>query len=471
MAKLKMTLHRWAVLFVSLIFIIPHVWSIYLNQNFVYPKAMLLDFILALVPLILAFESRIRVPPKNILILAGLMFITRLIPTVMNWNWVTAYSFVSALCFGMMVLYYISAWIRHQLSLKMFFWPYLLTSYAIFIFVLNQYIKSRILAGNPEPLFFSGPFGNINMMSEYIIFLLPMGFILLRSVEGCKAWLLQIGLLGWITILLVGQSRSAWMGLLICFAYGLWRGLSKREWATYAVGLALFFTAQTIPTAPGQDYAQAKKGSLMKRMTLYQGATRMLADQPLGIGGGEFEYGYLPYQISTEEAPVEREKFNTPHNEFLKWGIENGWAFLLVICIWWFALGRLVWKIHAPREMQTFYRMSFLVLGPQMFFQFPFENPASFLVLTFLIALMLAAGKTQEWPMKNWMKALAIVISIGLFAKASTQGAARWIESQHAQDRDLMSDACPMDPTNWRLCFLHTMSLIDYYPEDARRSV
>ncbi len=470
MAKLKLTLQHWALFFVTLIFVVPNVWSIYFNQNFVYPKVIILDFVLALVPLMLAFEGRIRVPPRNVLILVAVMAVLRLIPTLITPNWVTSYSYINAASFAMLALYFMSVWIIHELRLKTFFWPYVITCYSILIFVVYQFIQSRILIGNPEPLFFSGPFGNINMMSEYIIFLLPMGLFLLRQTEGWRSWMLQLGLIGWISIVLVGQSRSAWMALLICFAFGLWRGLSKKEWASYLTALILFFAAQTIPVQPGADYAQAKKGSLMKRMTLYQGATRMLADNPLGIGGAEFEYGYIPYQISTEEAPVEREKFNTPHNEFLKWGIENGWAFLLAVCVWWFLLGRLVWKIQAPRELQTFYRSSYLVLGPQMFFQFPFENPASFLALAFITGLLLAAGKTTEWRLKAWGRALAVVICLALLAKAGTQTAARWIESQYAQDRNMLSEGCPLDRSNWRLCFLHTMSLLEFYPEDARRN-
>lgn len=470
MTKFKITLRHWSVLLVTLVFVLPNLWSIYFNQNFVYPKMIALDFILALVPLLLAFEKNLRLPPKNILILAGLLCLTRAIPLALTFNWVTGYSYVLSLGFGLLCLYIMTVWQNHELSLGTFFWPFVATTYSISVFVFYQFTLSRLINGNPDPLYYSGPFGNINMMSEYLIFLLPLGLIYLRTMEGWRSWVLQIGVTAWITILLVGQSRSAWMGLALCFGYGAWRRLTKKEWASYTIAMVLFLIVQSLPYKGG-DYAEAKSGSFAKRLTLYHGATRMLADQPIGVGGGEFEYGYIPYQITTQEAPVEREKFNTPHNEFFKWGIENGWAYLILICGWWLTLGTLVWKIRASRDLQTFYRSSFLVLGPQMFFQFPFENPASYVAIAFLISLILVAGKTQEWPLKKWSRALAVVVSLLLFVKAGTQAASRWLESQYANDRSGLEAACPLDRSNWRVCFLYSMALMDYYPDDAKKVI
>jgi hypothetical protein len=470
MTKLKVPLYRCALFFITLIFIVPNVWTIYFNQNFVYPKWVILDFTLAAVTLLLAFEGQLRLPPKKLLIVLGLMIFTRLIPTVTNLNWVVSNSFIYAMSFGILSLYFMTVWKRYDLKVQTFYWPLVLCCYAISIFVALQFYNSRILAGNPEPLFFSGPFGNINMMCEYLVFMLPFGFLVLRQMEGWKSWLLQVGLTCWITIVMVGQGRSAWMALALYLGYSIWRGLNKREWISFLIPVALYFAAQSIPTN-GMNYAEAKKGSFNKRLTLYHGATRMLADQPLGIGGGEFEYGYLPYQMSTEEAPVEREKFNTPHNEFLKWGIENGWAYLLVMCAWWFFLGQAVWKIQATKEVQTFYRTSFLVLGPQMFFQFPFENPASYMVMALMIGLMLAAGKTQELNLKKWGRFAVGALAVLLLVRATTLTASRWVESQYTNDRNAMEIGCPLDRNNWRLCFLYSMALLDFYPDDALKVV
>ncbi len=470
MPKLKVPLYRLSLFFIALLFIVPNLWTVYFNQNFVYPKWVTLDFTLGFVTLLLAFESRLRLPPKKLLITIGLMIVTRLIPTVVNWNWVTSGSFIYAMSFGILCLYFMTVWKNYDLKIQKFYWPLVLCCYAISLFVAYQFVASRVLTGNPEPLFFSGPFGNINMMCEYLVFMLPFGFLMLRQSEGWKAWLLQGGLTFWITIIMVGQGRSAWMALAMVFAYGVWRGLSRREWASFLIALVCYLGAQQIPTN-GMDYAESKRGSLNKRMTLYNGATRMLANHPFGIGGGEFEYGYLPYQMTTEEAPVEREKFNTPHNEFLKWGIENGWAYLLIMCAWWLFLGQAVWKIQASKEVQTFYRTAYLVLGPQLFFQFPFENPASYMVMAFMIALMLAAGKTQEFQLKKWGRVAIGVLAAFLLIRATALTTSKWVESQSYNDRNAMEFACPLDHSNWRLCFLYSMALLDFYPEDALKII
>ncbi len=460
-----------ATFLITLVFILPNIWSTYFNQNFVYPKWVLFDFAIALAALFLAFENRLRLPTKKMLILTCALALLRLIPVLFNFNWVTASSYVYAIAMAITAIYFASVWRDQKLKMQSFFWPYLISTYAISALVLYQFVNSRLINGNPDPLFYSGPFGNINMMCEYLIFMLPFGILLMRQLSGgWRSWLMQIGVTAWITILMIGQSRSAWIGLAICFIYCLWRGLSKREWVSYGIGLVIFLCVQQVPYQ-GSDYGLAKSGSFAKRLTLYHGASRMLLDQPLGIGGGEFEYGYIPYQMTTLEAPVEKEKFNTPHNEFLKWGIENGWAFLIAICFWWLILGIQVWKIQAPRELQTFYRTSYLVLGPQMFFQFPFENPASCLATLFLIGLMLSSGPGIDWPLKKWARALLMAFAALLFVKASTQTYSRWVESQYFEDRDAMKSACHVDRSNWRVCFLYSMSLLDFYPEDAHREI
>lgn len=468
MVKPRINLYWVATVLISLIFVVPHVWLIYFNQNYVYPKRCLVDAIVVFVALALAAEKSLILPQRPILILTGLLAVLKLASTLMFPHWVSLTSLGDSLAFGVFCVYFMTVWEKHQLTLPRFFWVFTVSSLGISAFCLTQYVRSRIMNGVLEPLYFSGPFGNINMLSEYLILFFPLVTLFVRSEKGWRGVLIQLAMVSWIFILLVGRSRSAWIGLGFCMVYGLFQGLSRREWFSYGVALLLFCGSFWIPFI-GESYEKAKEGSFSKRAELYKGSSEMLLDHPLGIGGGGFSFNYLPYQMNTKEAPTEREMFDSPHSELLKWGIEHGWAFLAVICLWWLALGILVLKIPGPRELQTFYRTSYLVIGPQLFFQFPFENPGSFYALSFIMALMLVKGKIQALGIKRWGQVALVVLALFFAARAFTQTYNRWIESQYSKNAEMSQLGCDIAPANWKVCFYYSMLAVEsLFPKDAK---
>lgn len=462
-----MWLAKLSWFFVFLIFLIPHLWMTQLTQNFVYPKVIVLDFAIAFAALGLAFFDQWQIPHRKLYsyLLLGLAG-TKLFATLMNWNWVTAYSAVGAASFVLLALFIQMAWQKFELKMDSFNWPIIISLSVLFVFVAIQFYNSRYIGMNPEPVFFSGPFGNINMMCEYLVFLLPWLMFAVKRTKGLQGHLLALVTYFSLTILLVGQSRSVLMGIALVFLYEAIKGMDRRQWIIYALAGLTYLGTQSLPTA-GLNYEQSKQGSLAKRKTLYVGASKMLLDHPLGIGGAEFEYTYIPYQLSSLEDPVEREKFNTPHNEFFKWGIENGWAFLLIALAFLGLTLKDVWKIGGSEDDKTFYRTAFLVLFPQMTFQFPFENPASYFLMALSIALIFSKIPQKSWALPKWGKALMILIAVGLFAKAGTQTYSKWIESVGSKDREAMSVGCPIDRTNWRLCFFYSLSLLEGHLDES----
>lgn len=467
MTKFKINLYWVAVALISMIFVVPHIWLIYLNQNYVYPKRCVVDAIVVFVTLALAAEGSLRIPQKPLLILTGLLAVLKLISTAIVPTWVSVTSLADSVAFTVYCTYFILVWDKYKMDLKTFYWIFTISGLGIFAFSGFQYVKSRILGGVLEPLFFSGPFGNINMMSEYLILLLPLVVYFVRTEKGLRGILIQLVLFSWVFLLLVGRSRSAWIGLGFVLAYGAFKKLSRREIVSYGFATLLFIGSFWIPYK-GESYEKAKEGSFSKRSELYKGASKMLMDNPLGVGGGGFSFNYLPYQMATKEAPTEREMFDSPHSELLKWGIEHGWAFLAVMCAWWLVLGMIVIRIPGTTDMQTFYRTSYLVIGPQIFFQFPFENPGSFYVLSFTMALMIAKSDLKVVQIKTWGKALLVILAVALTARAYTQTYNRWIESQYSKNMEMSKLGCDISPANWKVCFYYSMLAVEsLFPKDA----
>ncbi|MES3037678.1 MAG: O-antigen ligase family protein [Bdellovibrionota bacterium] len=467
MRQLRFNPRNFALLVIALVFTVPHIWSAQFYQGYYYPKKCFIAFIIALAAFALAFEKRLLLPEKRILILSGILLILKVIATLLNLNWVTFFNLTDAVALGVLCIYFMTAWQNHKLALTDLYWIFAISGFVICAVSIQQFINARILIGQGNPLFFSGHFGNINMMTEYLILLTPLGLYLLKETHGWRGYIIQFIMTFWIFFILAGQSRTTWLGLAFCFGYGLFKKLKKKEWATFALAAALFVATWFIPNH-GQDYAEAKRVSVIGRMEIYRGAINMLLDNPLGVGGGEFEYSYLPYQLGTTHTPRELVRYESPHSEPMKWGIENGWAFLLVNSSWWFVLMFLVWRIPGSPSAQTFYRTSFAVMIPQVLFQFPFDDPASYVVIALMLGLIFLAIKGAEYPFKKSLKVFVVIAALFFTGRAVTETANKWIDSQLNKDKEATRLGCEIDPTNWRVCFYHEMILIQSdYAADA----
>ncbi|MEZ0390788.1 MAG: O-antigen ligase family protein [Pseudobdellovibrionaceae bacterium] len=467
MRKLRIDQNLLAVVLMAWVFIVPLIYCRYLNQNFTSTKAIAVHFVGVLAAIALLIRGQVSLPNRQLMGLAGLAILLKSITAFLFVNWVTVSNLLEGLSFVVLCLFFTTALKNKSFNSRTLFWFYLPSSLMITIYALVQFVQSRILDRNPEPFFFSGTFGNINMMAEYLVLLLPLGFYLARTQKDWKGQVLAVANAGWIFMLLVGQSRSAWIGLFFCFLFSAISKLNRREWLCYLIPLGLFFATKMIPY-DGPDYAQAKSGSFSKRSELYKGASKMLLDNPLGIGGGRFPFSYIPYQMTTQEPPTEKERFDTPHSELLKWGIENGWAFLFVSCLWWLCLGFFVWKIKAPPELLTFYRTSYVVIGPQLLFQFPFENPGSVLALSFVLGFLFSASSNLSLNSKWMTRVVAGLAAALLCAKGVSFTTAKYLESQHPNNLEALETGCQIDRTNWYICFLYSMKVASStFPRDA----
>ena len=138
-----------------------------------------------------------------------------------------------------------------------------------------------------------------------------------------------------------------------------------------------------------------KENSFNERMGLYEATLDMIKDNPWGIQVGRFMGEIEPYQMNSSIKPSEFSYFDQPHSEFLKWGVQFGWVYLATVFVFMFTVMFQLGKWLLLKK-KSYFLESFMVLAPQMLFQFPFENPASLLYLSLLFALFFREFSTAK---------------------------------------------------------------------------
>lgn len=455
----------WSVLFTLLLS--PHLTTPYLIDNFTVVKWSAVYLASFLGFLALVFSSDLAIPKGKIAWAAGALTVAKILSFAVNVNWVTAISFLDAIIFVLLVLVFLSGFQKKVLTFENIFWLFCLSSLWVGGRSAYDLIRCRIIGMHPDPVCFATSFGNINMISEYLLLSVPFLIYFMRVFKGWKAHVAGILYTTFLVIMLTGWSRSAWLGMSILMIYSFVRGISRRELGYGVVAFGLFAATFTIPTI-GMDYMKAKDSSFGKRTELLFGTLTMLQDSPLGVGGAEFEYGYIPYQLATGEKPSEAEIYRTPHNEFMKWGIEGGWLFLLSSIFWWLTLLIFSWTKIKEKEWKIFAVASLLTLGPQMLFQFPFDNAASFFMISLVLAMIIYKIEWQsvsfKWPWKIPLAAMAAICLWNCVAFTYSH----YTDSMHATNLEMLTKGCAAYPANWRACNSKgVVQVLSAYPADA----
>ncbi len=454
----------WSVLFI--LFLSPHLQTPYLVDNFTVIKwsAVYLGSFLGFLSLV--FFADIPVPKGKLAWVAGALTVTKILSLLVGVNAVTLANFLDAVILGLLVLVFLVGFHKKILTFENIFWVFALSAGVLAWRSGYDLVRCRIIAQYPDPVCFAVSFGNINMISEYLLMAVPFLIYFLRVFKGWKAHFAGVLLTTFLFIMMTGYSRSAWLGIGILSIYTLIRKISRRELVYGLLAFALFGATMTIKTI-GMDYMKAKDSSFGKRTELLYGTLSMLQDSPLGVGGGEFEYGYIPYQLATGEKPSELEIYRTPHNEFMKWGIEGGWLFLLSTIAWWLLLLTFSWKMK-DREWKIFSVTSLLTLGPQMLFQFPFDNATSFFMIALILAMILFKLDLQtvkiKWPWKIPVGVMAVICLINCVGFTFSH----YTDSMFATNMEKLTQGCDAYPANWRACNSKgVLQVLSAYPADA----
>ncbi|MBH3094630.1 PglL family O-oligosaccharyltransferase [Serratia ureilytica] len=225
-------------------------------------------------------------------------------------------------------------------------------------------------------------------------------------------------------LLVLIQSRAAWLGAALAAALLLWRFARQRpaasRWAGgalllgAAIGLTVLFTGFGLET---NSVLLDREFSNSARLTMLHDVGAMILAKPLlGWGYGGFEYSFAHFRLQTMPWREVLEVAGHPHNEILLWWVEGGLTALAGIAIVLAAGVRLLksaWQ--RDREQPNGARVGlFLVLLPMLIhtqLEYPFYLSAPHW-LAFLLLLALLDGQTGEPRPLPFAKALSLPVAL-----------------------------------------------------------
>lgn len=225
-------------------------------------------------------------------------------------------------------------------------------------------------------------------------------------------------------LLVLIQSRAAWLGAALAAALLLWRFARQRpaasRWAGgalllgAAIGLTVLFTGFGLETS---SVLLDREFSNSARLTMLHDVGAMILAKPLlGWGYGGFEYSFAHFRLQEMPWREVLEVAGHPHNEILLWWVEGGLTALAGIAIVLAAGVRLLksaWQ--RDREQPNGARVGlFLVLLPMLIhtqLEYPFYLSAPHW-LAFLLLLALLDGQTGESRQLPFAKALSLPVAL-----------------------------------------------------------
>lgn len=445
-----------------LFFLIPLVWSRYLNANYLSTKTFFFYFVSSLALLGLPSKINLRQIPKPLLIGLGLVLIHYFASHIYEQQWWHVFYLFKMLGFCFITVYIYSQNVQIENFIKRYNLVFFATTAFILILSLYQVFKFRVLEGNIETLVILSTFGNVNMFAEFLILILPLFYIWLRNEDKVFYALKCLFFAGLIFLLLYTRSRSAWLGLIFWFAIVGRTQLKKWEWIGAGTALVLFLLSHF--TAPNIDKIDKfLPSSFHTRASLYQGSVELLVDKPFGTSPGQFMNEIVPYLMDKTVPASEFAYYDQPHSEFLKWGIQFGWGFLLLSVFIFSYLGYFIYKSYkkSPQDKSTlFFVGSFLVLIPQVLFQFPFENPASAMYVAIVFGIFLSSFPFGRMLSLRWAKPIIAVFAfVGVFNSFFFLGSI-YLESHFPVSADIMNVVCKVYPVNFKACHWKNKNLL-----------
>jgi Flp pilus assembly protein TadD/O-antigen ligase len=269
----------------------------------------------------------------------------------------------------------------------------------------------------------TGLMGNVNLFAGYLMLLLPICILGSAILRG---WWKIIGVvcaLHTAYLLILLQTRSAWLGSAFCVAVFVsvaclrpaafgW-GPRLRSWiavsvAIVALALGVFFFF----ASPDNRFVSRARAAFSNNIGVADGGRQMIWAEtlqiglrhfPLGVGAGNFalKLHSTPGGGGVDFSKIDRE-WNQPHNDFLWVFAEKGvlglLAFLLIF-FWAFAAG--LRSIRHARSPSVAWAACAAMAGlsaylVDSFFSFPLDRVNHQVLLALLLAMLVADDRNAE---------------------------------------------------------------------------
>lgn len=396
----------------------------------------------------------VRVNPKWIV-----LFIILLVVGIFNGTHFLAERWIQRFFLASLWILFIS-FIHSEKTLFDFFgYPLLVFTGAILIHSLVQFLGCDPLTDSLGRSCFSSIFYNINLLGQF----LTLSFVVLayyfnyfeRRVQVLIMTMLSLA----VTVILLSYNRSAWVSLvfvvIVCLFFS--NILSKRKLLTIlSLSGVLFFLLSSMKTTFFQNpisflnptsfilNASGKVGFSQSRLSMWRETVKMAVDNPLGVSTSFFEFGFLPYKSAIDSVDLILELDRSPHNEFLRILVEEGFLFFIMMTSVILSLLIYAYKTVYVKKHINLITIITLALVPELIFQFPLDNFFPCLIIGLAVAPVVN-GKTFSLPMSVKTKFFLIILYVFTSAIVIIRYTTflPGLVSPHY---------CRLFPDNWRQC-------------------
>ena len=298
------------------------------------------------------------------------------------------------------------------------------------------------------------PFGNVNMLAEFYLLSLPLIYFWIRQKSAIARNLKMVIFILIHILILATKSRSAYLGLGLWWGFWLYENYLKQR-------RRYFLLAAMLMTIGVGLFMPPKNGSTLERLNFYRSTRDLILDRPLG-NGFQFSTHIVPYRLNYTAGPLESEYPDQPHSEILKWGVQFGWlGFVMAL----FSLALIARQIAKGKSFLL--QSAALVILPQILFQFPFENPATIILLALYIYLFAQSLPQTFVPWSKPVKIISFWLGSGLLYFSLIFVTSVYLESNFPDDLGKTAQACRLNPAYLRGCVRKNYNLLQahLYPD------
>jgi O-antigen ligase len=247
--------------------------------------------------------------------------------------------------------------------------------------------------------------------------------------------------------------RSIWVALAVVGVLYLFRKnkplddiksvLKQIPVAVFIVLVLTLSTSSVDPVSPTHNGIHTSKGdSTDIRLERWKNTIEMIKANPLGVGPGNFEWGYTIYgKTDPEHKP--RLNIRSPHNGYLELAVEYGLPAAVLFVL---AMAIVLWKVY-PSPLVA----SIIILNAvDAMFAFPMELGFTFYIAAFILGIGLKKHFSSYRPVNSQVKAVLVIalFVITVFGLRMTL-AERWEETKTIRG---FEKACALKPADWQAC-------------------
>ncbi|MHC4923179.1 MAG: O-antigen ligase family protein [Planctomycetota bacterium] len=312
--------------------------------------------------------------------------------------------------------------------------------------------------------------GNPNFAAEWVAAALPITVLVMLREGGGRRFVALLALLAGGAFLYVARGRVAVAALLL--GGGAAVGIALLARGRRAVGALALGAALAV--ALGGSWMLASSGgelpswagrsdTVVVRVELAKSSAALLAENPLGVGPGNWEVAVPPHRSEREVAAALRRDPGEAHNDYLQLAAEAGWpavllglaALVMLLRSAWTALRRDGADVGASTALLAVVAVTLAEAGASA----PFHRPASLLLFVFAAAGLsfltdrgrfTAYGRTAVLLHKG---VLVLLVGAGALLGSRMMGEGAHAEGLHLlregkarEARDALASAATRDP-------------------------